>query len=387
MRKIKKIQSKDLLAIFKLITAFIISKLYKVLKKNKDIWLISERENDAQDNGFFLFKYIRETYPNKQVFYAINYNSNSFVKVKSLGKHINFGSFKHYIYYFLASKNISSQIGSGEPAGQLALNLEILGIIKNKKVFLQHGVIKDILEFALYKNTKIDLFVCGAKPEFDFVKANFGYPENNVKYLGLCRFDNLHDFQVKKNQILLMPTWRQWIDNDGIEFIETDYFHTYNSLLNNKKLISYLKENNLELVFFPHNNVKKYINNFNIQSNDIKIFNETFDLQEILKTSAFLITDFSSVFFDFAYMKKPTIFYQFDTKKYRENHYAEGYFNYERDAFGPVYRTEEEIVNSIIYYHEKEFQMNKNDLIKVEAFFELHDQKNTERTYEEISKL
>ena len=41
-----------------------------------------------------------------------------------------------------------------------------------------------------------------------------------------------------------------------------------------------------------------------------------------------MITDYSSVFFDFSYMRKPVIFYQFDEKKFRKAQYAEGYFSY-----------------------------------------------------------
>ena len=45
--------------------------------------------------------------------------------------------------------------------------------------------------------------------------------------------------------------------------------------------------------------------------------------------------DYSSIAFDFAYMKKPLIYYQFDQDKYYTNHFAKGYFDCERDGFGP----------------------------------------------------
>ena len=46
-----------------------------------------------------------------------------------------------------------------------------------------------------------------------------------------------------------------------------------------------------------------------------------FDYQKILIKSSLLITDYSSVFFDFSYMKKPIIYTQFDYELHRKVHY------------------------------------------------------------------
>ena len=47
-----------------------------------------------------------------------------------------------------------------------------------------------------------------------------------------------------------------------------------------------------------------------------------------MKKCKYLITDYSSVFFDVAYMKKNIIFYQFDNIKFQLEHYNKGYLNY-----------------------------------------------------------
>ena len=54
---------------------------------------------------------------------------------------------------------------------------------------------------------------------------------------------------------------------------------------------------------------------------------EEYDVQTVLKESAYLITDYSSISFDFAYMKKPLCYFQFDYAEFREKHYPEGYFS------------------------------------------------------------
>lgn len=385
LQKFAKVRIKDIVSLFKLILATPFALVIKQF--NKNLWLISERPNDARDNGYYLFKYIRENYPDKKVYYAIKTNSPDFLKIKVLGNYVSFGSLKHYIYYLLSDKNISTQIGTGEPGGQVCLNLEIMGIIKNKKIFLQHGVIKDILTFALYKNTKIRLFICGAEPEYNFVRENYGYPEGSVKYLGLCRFDGLHNSTINKRQILIMPTWRQWLNNDENTFLESEYFKTYQRMLNNKDFIKFLENNNFKAFFYPHDNVQQFINHFGSKSHAIILADKkNFDIQKLLKESALLITDYSSVFFDFAYMNKPTIYYQFDIKKYRENHYAEGYFKYESDSFGPICYTLSNIISCLNNYASRDFNINEEEKHKIRSFFRLHDDKNCERTFEEIKK-
>ena len=97
-----------------------------------------------------------------------------------------------------------------------------------------------------------------------------------------------------------------------------------------------------------------------------------------------LITDFSSIFFDFAYMKKPEAFFQFDEEKYRGGHYEEGYFKYREDAFGPVLSTVEEVLRFIEERLSKECCMEDIYKKKVDTFFAYNDQNNCERTYNTI---
>jgi len=53
-------------------------------------------------------------------------------------------------------------------------------------------------------------------------------------------------------------------------------------------------------------------------------------------SSSLLITDYSNLFFDFAYLKKPIIYTQFDYEEYRKTQYKKGYFDYTIHGFGPV---------------------------------------------------
>ena len=117
-------------------------------------------------------------------------------------------------------------------------------------------------------------------------------------------------------------------------FVSTDYYQHWNAVLNSEKIDKILKENNLELIFYPHRNMQKYIEEFKTNSENITIADwKQYDVQGLLKESALLITDLSSIFMDFGYMRKPMIYYQFDMEKFRKGQYQQGYFEYKRDGF------------------------------------------------------
>ena len=392
--KLKMIHISDIIALmFVFPVAFICSLFYR--SKNKDLILICESENEARDNGYFLFKYICENHPEQHVAYAIKLNSPDALKVTSLGECIEYGSFKHWVYYLSAGVNVSTQKG-GKPNAAVFYLLEVYGIIKNKRLFLQHGITISDAKWLYYQNTKMMGFVCGAKPEYEEIKERYGYPEGSVRYLGFPRFDNLHELNVNKKQILLMPSWREWLVlntparqqfGEGDVFEETEYFLKWNEFLSNEELISFLEKNNLELVFYPNRNIQPYLHLFKNNSKNIRFASwKKEDIQHLLKNSALLITDYSSVFMDFSYMKKPVVFYQFDYDKFRKAQYAEGYYDY-KNGFGPVFDNLADLVESIKKSYLNDFQMENSYLEKVEEFFSLYDTNNSERNYKFAKEL
>ena len=100
-----------------------------------------------------------------------------------------------------------------------------------------------------------------------------------------------------------------------------------------------------------------------------------------------LVTDFSSVFFDVAYMKKPVIYYQFDKEEFRKRHLQKGYFSYEEDGFGDVFCSADDVINKIVEYRVNNFEMEEKYLKRVDKFFERRDRNNCKRIVDEINKL
>ncbi|MGL5646468.1 MAG: CDP-glycerol glycerophosphotransferase family protein [Clostridium sp.] len=387
MSRIKDLTLKDLKSIFLLIISILLLPFFR--GKYKEIWLISEDEFEARDNGFVFFKYLNKEVPNQKVIYAINKKSVDYEKIKKIGEIVEYGTIRHWLYYLCCENNITTQ-KAGKPNAAIGYILEVFGIIKNKTIFLQHGVIINDCKWLYYPVTKFKLFFCGGFLEYEYVKKKFKYPLEKVSYTGLCRYDELHEECTKKNRIVIMPTWRNWLvmnSKKNQELQNSEYFDKWNEFINSENLLKFAKDKNLEIIFYPHRNMQDQIKKFS-KNKVVKILRaEDIDIQDLIKTSNLLITDYSSVFTDFIYMKKPIIFYQFDREKFIENQYQEGYFDYLNNYFGKTYKNVELIINELKRIVDNEFKVDELYLEGHKSFFMKYDKKNCERTYNEIKKV
>lgn len=391
LQRLQKVKLTDILSVFNFLIAIIPAFFYKIICK--PFWLICEYSEEARDNAYYFFKYMRKVHPEINCVYAIDKESVDYKRLKGMPV-VQYGSIKHWILYLAAQVNISSQKG-GKPNAAICYLLEVYEIIRNKRVFLQHGIIKDDLPYVHYEQSKISLFTTSVQREYEYVSRNFGYKNNEVQKLGLCRFDDLVDLS-NGDYILVMPTWRQWIAEPDIlnrkessNFSETQYFKRWNDFLSSKELYAMLEKYNKKLVFYPHRNMQKFIKSFYDLNNDRIIIAEfpKYDAHELLKKCSLLITDYSSVAMDFAYLNKPIIYYQFDYKKFRKNHLEEGYFSYINDGFGEVVQSKNQIIKLIENYITSNFKLKEVYKKRINDFFDLRDKKNCERTYKAILNL
>lgn len=355
------------------------------LYKNKRPYILCERGDDARDNAYWMFKYLRKEHTYINAIYLINKKSADYRKVSELGKVVQYKSLKHWLLYIAAECRMTTHLASFAPAnylGEWFKHHRQNGV----NVFLQHGITHNEFPSNYYDYNGSDLFVCGAKPEFNHISQNCNYPNGNVVYTGFARFDGLHDFSIKR-QIIVMPSWRCYLsDVSSKEFYESKYFKEYKSFLTNEKLVEKCKNEGISIIFYPHYSMQKFINCFKTLQNDVvKIadFN-SYDVQTLLKESSLLITDYSSVLFDFAYMRKPQLLFQFDEDEFYEKHYKKSYFDHKRDGFGKVVQNSNCLVSEIFNLVESNFIIEDQYLKKIDSFFPLNDVFNSERIYQTI---
>lgn len=369
---------------------------YKEKITSNDYWLFMDRDDSAGDNAEFLYSYVQENKIHDKIFFVLNNSSSDWKRLKNKNFNlIKHGSRKHKDILQECSLVISSQIGSIiNPFSNLKINY--------KTIFLQHGVIKDDLSSWL-NNVNMDIMLTSSRNEYESI-ANDGstyiYGKKEIKLTGLPRFDSLYANKDKyKNQIAIMFTWRKslagtFISNNkserkyNNEFVNSYYYKMINELINSHKLKSLAEKKCVKFVFIPHPNMKPYLNTFNFP-NYITPASDNDTIHNIINESAMLVTDFSSVAFDFAYQNKPVCYYQFDKKEFfnGEHTYTQGYFDYERDGFGPVY----EKVEDVIVYIEDSVKKNyKNKNIysnRIKETFPNIDDRNCERVTSVIANM
>ena len=389
LKKLRRIRPADIGHFFLFLLALLPAAIYR--KKRRHLWLLCEYADEAQDNAFALFTHLRKNHPEIDAVYAIARRSKAFETVAAVGPVVPFGTLRHWVYYLAAEVNISSQKGGKPNAAVCYLFEVVLGWLKNRRVFLQHGVTKDDLPFLHEQNAKLSLFCCAGKPEYEFVRDTFGYPEGVVQLTGFCRFDALLNVEPDPSLVLIMPTWRMWLERDcktEEAFRNSAYFRGWQALLNDRGLDTLLSDAGKHAVFCVHRNMSRFEQCFSSASDRIAVKKwDEVSVPELLKRAAVLVTDFSSVFMDFAFMKKPVVYYQFDRETYREGHLPTGYFDYQRDGFGPITETALETVVALRLVMEKDCRMGAAYEECVDRFFTLRDGNSAERTVKAIREL
>ena len=367
--------------------------------KRKKIWLISDRVNLAGDNGeaFYLYM-LQRNEPDIEMYFVINEDSIDYDRMKQLGNVVVQNSKKHLLLHFIADYVISSQaneyvINPFFHDGTTDMFRDLL--YKPKFVFLQHGVIKDDLSDWLNRYKKdMTGFVTAAVPEYkSILEYDYYYTDKEVWLTGLPRHDRLYNDE--KKYITIMPTWRKYLstshpDNpevtlvkDGFE--ESEFFKFYNNLINNEKLIEVAKKAGYTICFMPHPNI---MNNLDVFEHNpfVKFFGTEKPYREIYAQSNLVITDYSSSVMDFAYLRKPIVYCQFDKEEFfsGDHVYVKGYFEYERDGFGEVTYDLDTLVDTIIDYINNDCKLKNIYKERMDKFFAYKDKKNCERLFNRL---
>lgn len=353
---------------------------------NKHIWFFMDRPESADDNSMHMFKYAIDKDKNIKKYFVLKKDSKDYPEMKKVGNVLPYKSIKHRFLGLFVEHIVTTHPDNGIIYPFWGTYPHLAGLLKSNNDFLQHGIIKDDISPWLNKfSMNLSLFVTSSPKEIESVFDNpYHYNPDVVKLLGLPRYDGLENKEDKK-QIIVMPSWRRYLTNKSKKYISnTEYFKRFNSLINNEELIKTAKEYNYEIIFRPHPNVYNFIELYD--TNDyVKIDSGDTKYQTLFNNGSLLITDYSSVAFDFSYLKKPIIYYQ-----YIDDYHFDvegGYFKYEEMGFGEVCRDEDELINLIIDYIKDDCKMKAEYIARVDSFFLYTDKNNCKRVYEAIKEI
>lgn len=393
-----RLRPEDIRSMVMLSCTFLPAKIYK--HWHKDIWVVTEYPENARDNGYWLFKYIRENDPDKQVYYPIRKGSSDYGKVSVLGNTVEFGGWKHYFLFWAANKFIGTTKYHGFPDERICGGIFELKLHRFQYVFLNHGFARGFSNIVNRKNTNYDMIIAMSELEKQIMVDLNGQPPELIKPIGFCRHDNLDDRMLDPGLIVVMPTWRRWLDYRHEKnpekiaqiqkaYLESAYYREYNRMIRDPELLAFLEKHDLHMIFYLHGYAQAYTKCFVSPSPRIIVAEkEMFFVQDLLKQAAFLITDYSSVACDYAYMKKPMLYFQFDAEEFSQKQYAESaYYTYEKNGYGPIAVTFEDVMAEIRKSYENGFQMEEKYIERVNDFFGQFGKEHCEKTYKLIEEL
>lgn len=353
-------------------------------QQTKPIWLIGERPDTAQDTGFSFFEYLMENKTDEIIpIYVIEEGSKD---------EKNLDNYRNNYVYKNSDKNIQfaykAQALIGSHDLDYILPFKITENLDAVRYFLQHGVMgrKPAEYHKKFYDYPFHGVTVSSYSEKQMFKDIFGYDDDEIFVTGLSRFDKLPiDKEADEKNILIMPTWREWI-TPLTDFEKTEYFLKWTSLLNNQKLIEICRDNNVKISFYPHYRMQPYLQSFldNINPYIDVISLGSVTVQQLLISASLCITDYSSVTNDITFMSKPNIFYHFDFDRF----FSGGILRKKEETFlGDICSDEEKLVNQIAFYIENDFEESVYVKKNKKMILEYVDHDNSERIYNAIQNL
>lgn len=376
-------------------------KWLRLLKKNEpQYWLFNDRPINANDNAEYFFEYINKNHKDiaKKCYFVLAKNSPDLTRMQKIGNVVVQNSLKHK-YLYLNSKYIfTSHLAT---AFFKPISFKFLkyynDLIESKVIWLQHGITMNNIESAANRfNKHVDKIITAASFENNiFLQKNFFYRETDIWSVGFPRYDKL--LKEDSKTILIMPTWRSYLSGpiqaSGLHaekegFTDSEYFKNYRDVLINKDVLEKTRELGYDIKFVLHPGFKQYAKYFMEFENDVvTIIDEvSFSYNKLFNRSSLLITDYSSVFFDFAYTQKPTLFFQFDADDFFGKHYKKGLFNFDRMAPGKVITDSSCLIIEIINMMKGGMQIDKLYEQRISNTYLYFDQNNCERLLMEVVK-
>lgn len=313
---------------------------------------------------------------------VVKTNSKEYFKYLSLSKYwivnslidVSIKKKKNQIYL---------QCWHGTPLKKLRYDIEVKGAVLNTISEIRKRNDLDAIKFDYFISPSkfcTEKFISAfnlKKLGKDNIIVEKGYPRNdylfNYKKEDIDKIKKLLKLPKDKKVILYAPTFRDNQHTSGVGY-------TYNLGINFDKMQKELSKDYI-ILFRTHYFVS---NSFDFSKYDKFIYDVSKydDINDLYIISDLLITDYSSVFFDFANLKKPMIFYMYDLDDYKNN-LRDFYFDL-NILPGPIVKQEDDLIKEIKnidnydeLYHDKYIKFNKK-------FNYLDDGKSTERVVEVI---
>lgn len=366
----------------------------RLAEKFSNAWVFIDRDVDAGDSAEDMYWWIAEHHPEINSWFVVREGTPDWERLSAAGARLV--SYESPEFYALLKH--ADHLASSHADRFITHALPIkMRPPRYAFTFLQHGVIKGDISHWLNPKS-IDVFVASTPDEYQYLTESPAYRvgRKEVRLTGLPRFDVLLErsratTDDERDLIVVMPTWRDYLvgamgassDDRGTldDFASTPYATRIAGLLNDPRLREAAERTNARIIFMPHPNMKPYLASFQLPDGvEVRSYADT-DVREMIVRARLLITDYSSIAFNAAYIGTPVMYYQHDRNDYFVGHTERpGYFDYMTDGFGPVVEDADDAVRTAISIVTDGAQPEFTD--RMDRAFPARDGRNRERVYQ-----
>lgn len=322
------------------------------IKENR-ICFISFRGDYYTDSPKYIYQYLLEKY-GKEFEYVWIINDKN-IKIPGNPKRVKRNSLK-YFYYLATSKYWVTNgrqtyklikrpqqdilaTWHGTPLKRLGLDI---GNIHSGSPRIKNTYVRNASEWSyLVSPNRYTSKILRSAFAYDGEILEEGYPRNDILYNAseetVGKIKKNLNLPEDKKIILYAPTWR---DDDFYDIGE----YKFNLKLDLDRLKEELGDEYMILIRTHYFIADKLdLSDYEGFAIDVSKYD---DIAELYLISDILITDYSSVFFDFANLKRPILFFTYDLDKYE--HVLRGfYIDIHKEVPGPLLFTTEEVIDNI----------------------------------------
>ncbi|MEY4701172.1 MAG: hypothetical protein RL326_1359 [Pseudomonadota bacterium] len=364
------------------------------------VWIFGERGGyGGDDSSYFFFRWMREHHPESNSYFIVSKKYLARTDPDLRAWILIQGSFQHYRLLYRAAVTVFNFSGM-----DLALDWKLLGFLGQLpkplvRVFLNHGVtaIHQVSGHWLFKRMSShfeehDIFTVSSEAEKRIFIDKMGHPESTLRVTGITRLDGLSGIQPaheSNKKVLYIPTWRPWLrygTSDAL--IGSRFYSEVFQLLHDPDLHALLEESGASLTMLTHHVFQPFVSQLKaLGHNRINILDmHSQDAQTHLRDAHLLISDYSSISFDFAYMNKPVLYYQFDQREFYQC--RGGFFaDPNTELPGKTVTTKDDLFRELRDVIRRGWQMAPEVEQRISKFFAYRDANNCQRVYEGITEM
>ncbi|HZJ77390.1 MAG TPA: glycosyltransferase [Clostridia bacterium] len=351
-----------------------------IKKKPKPIWLYVDRHS-VIDNAFYQFKNDFNKNDGVTRYYVTD---NDDEKMKLFTKKekkflVEFGTLRHKVLFLNCSKILTSfhSISVYSPFPTVGLLAYYGDLTHYELVYLQHGILHaSLVNLYAKERSTIDKVVVSSHFEIENFVKNYGYKKEDLITSGMPRYDYQKVESVPEKRILFSPSWRRnlignFVDNRRIltpnSFLNSPFYKQINEFLNSPRLEKLLEENDLTLDFKNHPIFEEYNEHYEIKNSRVNIISGSIEMDKY----KLMITDYSSIVFDFVYLQRPVLYFVPDYEMFLSgltHSYRELDLPLE-EGFGAFTQNADELLNELEKLVEHNFAPEEKYQKRMDNFF------------------